>query len=392
MSYFAASPKPLGQVLFLSVILAVSFARRSAEAQEALADDSFRSEPQTEAPGAPGRAAEAGTERVHSEVTIVAGNTASARTRALEQALLFAVRQRWDRLVFQSGLAGNPDAAVAEALARYRSGLLARASRFVDSYRIAAEGRHASRYSVEAEVDVDGASLARELSRIQGLSSAARPTSKILLRSAIESDADVVSVLAERLEEKGFRVERMDANDPSFSSTPDDPSVAVQFFAPAHRVGTIWGTPALSVGCELSLVVSRAGFADRTLKSAAWGVATDERRTVRCFLSALRKIEATLVETFAQAGERAQGDHIDVITHSTSPAVSSWLLKTLGGVDTVQSAKLRTISKTSATVRVQPGGRPEALAERLMSRGEGAFELIRVEDGVIELHQSGNLQ
>jgi hypothetical protein len=176
------NPRRFGLVLF-GIGLLLASAPLPAHAQETLA-------PAAEvAPGVVG------------EAPIAAGNTASARERALEEAFRQLVDRTFAQLLSELGGA-TPTAAQASV----RASWLQRPRRLVRNYRVLEESEQAGNLRVRVTADLDEAGMRRELERARG-AAAPRSTPVGAVPVAALSSAEAASAVTAALSSGGVRAE-----------------------------------------------------------------------------------------------------------------------------------------------------------------------------------------
>jgi len=279
-----------------------------------------------------------------SEVSVVGGNVASARERAVAEALKQAVDQAITELA--------PDARAAQP--KVVGQILGKARVYVRRYRSILEGEsRPSRYAVKLEAEVDEPAVRRTLERGAAAPAAAAapgtPSYFVVGAGAVEASDAVVRALAGG----GVRAERAP------SGTPDQARAveaagraglgAVVFVNGAFTAeGQVRGAGVEAISCTVGLRVvaapTGAAIAEDNQTARAFAPRADEARK-DCFARAA----AAAVPHVAPQAAASHGGASDLRTVIVDVEVSQAgavqpLLKQLRGSGTISSVDLRRIT------------------------------------------------
>lgn len=313
-----------------------------------------------------------GTKIGAAEVPIVGGNVASARERALTDALKQAIDQSITALA--------PDLRTKQP--KTVNQLLGKARTFVRRYRTIEEGEaDRGRYAVKLEVEVDEPALHRALDTVPtGAPAGAVAASYLLVGAGPDDAADAV---ARSLTATGAKVERAPRDQREQAHAMENAArsgVGVIAFVngTATPEGQVRGLGLEAVSCSLSLRLVAAG------SGQALG---DESRTQRSFSErgvddarkeCLARVAGGLVHALAPtAGARGTSDLRTIVVDAdvVEPAVVPALLKQLRGTASVSSVDIRRIAPGRIEVWVRSRLTGSALAGVLGREGATTLAL-----------------
>ena len=227
----------LGLVLLtvLAAALPVVGGGAGARAQEVLA-------PSTEpAPGVVG------------EAPIAAGNAASARERALEEAFRQLVEKAFAQLLSELG-SSTPTAAQAGV----RAGWLQRPRRLVRGYRVLEESEQAGNLRVRVTADLDEAGMRRELERARGGAATTRSVPAGAVPVVALASPEAAAAVAAALAAGGVRAELLPARLADVAAArplalKSGRGVAVAVTGREEDEGLLRGAGLRACACELSV-------------------------------------------------------------------------------------------------------------------------------------------
>jgi hypothetical protein len=314
----------------------------------------------------------AGTKIGAAEVPIVGGNVASARERALTDALKQAIDQSLTALA--------PDLRAKQP--KTVNQLLGKARTFVRRYRTIEEGEAGrGRYAVKLEVDVDEPALLRALDTAPtGAPAGAVTASYLLVGTGADEAADAV---ARSLAATGAKVERAPRDQREQAHAMENAArsgIGVIAFVngAATPEGQVRGLGLEAVSCNLSLRLVATG------SGLALG---DESRAQRSFSE--RGVEDARKECLARAaggvvhalapaaGARGASDLRTIVVDAdvTEPVVVPTLLKQLRATASVSSVDIRRIVPGRIEVWVRSRLTGSALAGVLGREGATTLAL-----------------
>jgi hypothetical protein len=103
---------------------------------------------------------------VTAEAPIVAGNAASAKQRAMDDAFRQAVERSFAVLIAEAGL--SPTEPLPSGLLAMKSGFFSRAKRYIRGYRLLEESEEGGRVRLQIDAEVDEGLLRREIDKARG--------------------------------------------------------------------------------------------------------------------------------------------------------------------------------------------------------------------------------
>jgi hypothetical protein len=333
----------------------------------------------------PGDVASPGFRLGSSEVPVVGGNLASARERAVTEALKQAVGQAISAIAPE---ARSQPKTVAQILGKVRA--------FVRRYRSLQEGEvGSSRYAVKLEAEVDESAVRRAFDRgaspAPAAAATAAPSYFVVAGGVVEATDAVVKALGGA----GLRVQRAPV------VTWDQPRAveaaaraglsAVAFVnATANPEGEVRGAGVEAVSCTIGLRVVAAGTGaavaedTQTVRSFA-GRADEARRD--CFT---RASAAVLPHAFPQTSAVRGSPDLRTITIDVDlaePGAVQPLLKQLRGSGSVSAVDIRRIVPGHVELQIRSRMTAPALVALLgrdtsgavsFSAAEAAGDLVRV--------------
>ena len=340
--------------------------------------------PPATAPAAPGAAPAVplppGTHLGVAEVPIVGGNLASARERALAEAMKQAVSDAIG-VVAPEARAGDPKQVVQ---------VLARARTFVQRYRTREDGEVAnagqSRYAMKIEAEVDEAALGRALAKAPAtpaVALGAGAPSYLLVASGPPEAADAVY---RALAAGGTRVERSHealSPGPAADFAAHAGLGAIVFAnATANREGQIRGVGVEAVSCSVSVRLAASGtaaaLAEDTRAERSFAEREDEARKDclgRAAGVAVRHVIPQTGTGRSPSDLRTVVADVDVVEQGAVLA----LLKQLRGSGSVSAVDLRRVLAGRAELAIRSRLTAPALAAAIGRESNGPVVISGVE-------------
>jgi hypothetical protein len=303
---------------------------------------------------------------VTGQSTVVGGNSAGARERALDEAFRQGIDQSLAELL---------DAPTRAAQAKAIKALGAKARTYVRRYRALEEGEAAGLYTVKLEVEVDEPALRRAVERWgapAGVASpVAAPAPGLLL---VAPSSEVAAPLLAALVAQGARAQLAE---PAAAAPSAALAAAVRASLPqvafvtseSRDEGLVRGTAKIGASCRVSarVVSTPAGLpvAEHASSPVAFG---DDEAAARaqCFGQAAAEL-ATRLAPAGAAAHVAGGDlrAVTIEADVVEPAAVVALLRNVRAVGSVSSAELRHVSPGKAEIRTRTRGLAQALAPAL---------------------------
>jgi hypothetical protein len=333
-------------------------------------------------PGAPPQAPlPPGVRLVSGQATVVGGNSAGARERALDDAVRQAVEQ---------ALAEQLDAQTRAAQARAIKTLQGRARSYIKRYRTVDENESNGLYTVRIEAEVDDLALRRATERwtpsapppdSAGTPPGARPAASLMV--VVSGPIDAGTALLAALASAGVRAQ---LGDPTLAG--GDPGRAVQAAARAAFSGVAFVSAAVvddgvvrgpgqaAVSCQLGAkVVSVPSGQSVAEASASPHTFADKPATARA--DCLSRAAAAVAPRLSSSGAGPAGSptdlrplvlDIDVV----EPSAIAAFLRVVRGMGSVSSADVRRIVLGRGEIRVRTRLTAAVLAQALGRDNPGA--------------------
>jgi hypothetical protein len=337
---------------------------------------------------APARAQEAaeapvgqpGLRIVTGQSTVVGGNSAGARERALDEAFRQGIDQSLAELL---------DAPTRAAQAKAIKALGAKARTYVRRYRALEEGEAAGLYTVKLEVEVDEPALRRAVERWGAPAGVAAPVAApapgLLLVAPGITEAPL---LLAALVAQGARAQLAE---PAAAAPSSALAAAVRASLPqvayvtaeARDEGSVRGTAKVGASCRLTarVVSAPAGLPVAEHAAAPVAFADDEAAArTQCLAQAAAELATRLVP--AGAASHAAGGDLRAVTIEADvvePAAVVALLRNVRAVGSVSSAELRHVSPGKAEIRARTRSLAQALAPALARDAAQALMVSNVE-------------
>jgi hypothetical protein len=273
------------------------------------------------------------------EAPIVAGNAATAKQRALDDAFRQAVERSFTALAAEGGGEGG-------TVPQLRASLFARARRYVRGYRVVGEGEEGGRYRVQVEADVDEGLLRRDIDRARGSSSPLPARAATGLAVLITgSPAEAVAAVARALGAAGLRAETPplgpldEARARELAGRAGAAGVAL-VSASVNPEGPVRGTGKRSAACQLAVRVLPASgnpAADRGTDTRAFADG-DAAAGSECLARAAGDLAAQVTASLSGGGSAPPGMRlvildVDLVEPAALPLVLQALRKTGNAVE-----------------------------------------------------------
>jgi hypothetical protein len=294
--------------------------------------------PATAAPGALGQA------------PIAAGDVATARDRALNEAFRQLVEAAFAGLLAETGSPPSP------ALTSLRAGWLQRPKRLVRSYKVLEQSEDGGMLRVRVTAELDEAFMRREFDRSRGTANrgVAPGVLPVLAVGAPEAAAALVAALADQ----GVRAQLQPGGSTDEAAlraiaTRAGRAVALVTGRAASE-GPVRGTGQQAVECQLGVRLVPAdgpASAERSAAARGFQVKEDDARTA-CFTRATRDLLPALLPDLG--GGASAGD-LRVVTLEldiNEPAVISPVLRALRKIGGGTSTEVRRVVVGRVEVRV----------------------------------------
>lgn len=328
-------------------------------------------QPAPPADGAPATAP--GARVVTAQAPVVGGNAASARERALDDAIRQAVTQT---------LADIVDPQTRAAQAKTIKTIEAKARSFVPRYRTLEEGEVAGMYNIRLEVEVDEIALRRRLERSSAppptLAPPARPGGPSLLLVPAdpgEATASFSAQFRKALASGGVTVQPaagVETSVPAAAAAAQRAGMdqAVLIAVDMTPEGPVRGTGRSSWSCRAVARVVAAGSggaaAERTATTRVF-VETHKPADSACFTPLIGELGARITGAVTTIPSGSAGDLRPVTLDAdvVEPAAVPALLKSLRGLGAVSSAELQRVAAGRAEIRIRTRAGTPALATAL---------------------------
>jgi hypothetical protein len=302
-------------------------------------------------------------EGVVGQAAIAAGNVASARERALDDAFRQLVEQAFADLVNETG-AG----ALSPPLASLRATWIARPKRLVRNYRVLEQGEAEGNYRVRVSAELDAAYMRRELDRARG--SANRGITPGVIPVVGGGPPEAAAAVASALASEGVRAQHQ-------PGAPTDEAglralagrsgrgVAVLVNGRAASEGLVRGTSEQAVECHLSVrLVGADGStkgSERSGGSRAFA-AGEQEAMAGCFARASRELLPAVIPDLGLA-TGGSGDLRVVMLDLdiNEPAVISPVLRALRKIAGPAAAEVRRVVVGRVEIHVRSRLAPSAL-------------------------------
>jgi hypothetical protein len=314
-----------------------------------------------QAPGAPPAAPAPAAEGAVGQAPIAAGDVATARDRALNEAFRQLVEAAFTGLVAENGGATSP------ALSSLRAGWLQRPKRLVRSYRVLEQSEVGGMLRVRVTAELDEAFMRREFDRSRGVAN--RGVAPGVLPVLAVGAPEAGTVLVNALGDQGIRAQLQAgaANDEAALralAARAGRSVALVTGRAASE-GPVRGTGQQAVECTLGvrLVSADAGPGpERNASARGFQIQEGDARTA-CFARAARDLLPALLPEVGRAGTAGDLRVVTLDLDINEPAVISPVLRALRKIGGATSTEVRRVVVGKVEVRVSSRlGAPALLA------------------------------
>jgi hypothetical protein len=286
------------------------------------------------------------------QAPIAAGDVASARERALNEAFRQLVDVAFAGMVAEAGGATSP------ALASLRAGWLQRPKRLVRSYRVLEQSEDGGMLRIRVTAELDEAFMRREFDRSRGVAN--RGVAPGVLPVLAVGAPEAGTVLVAALGDEGIRAQVQPGGTSDEAAlralaTRAGRSVALVTGRAASE-GPVRGTGQQAVECSLGvrMVSADAGAGgERTASARGFQIQEADARTA-CFARAARDLLPALLPEMGGGRAGATGD-LRVVTLDldiNEPAVISPVLRALRKIGGATSTEVRRVVVGRVEVRV----------------------------------------
>ncbi|MBN2574784.1 MAG: hypothetical protein JXP73_09485 [Deltaproteobacteria bacterium] len=308
------------------------------------------------AAGAQAQPADQAQNVVRAEAPIVAGNAVSAKKLALASAFRQAVEEAFAEIV----KAGPLPSPAPPAVLQLKASLASAAQRFVRSYRLLDQQTEGGMLKVMVEIDVDEASLRREIERASGtapsqvLPATRQPVTAILVAGAAPASSLTVAALAAL----GLRAQAAPAGaEAQLAVSAARQNVnALSVAAKSAAEDRVRGTSRIPVKCGITWRLFGAG--PQAMRGPAvvrtnedYGFAGDEPAARQaCFESAAAAVAREVATTLRSPIVSAQ--YVTLKLDIGDVGVIPALLHALKRMGSVSGREVRSVTANAAEIRV----------------------------------------
>jgi hypothetical protein len=317
---------------------------------------------------------------IPAEAPIVAGNAASAKQRALDDAFRQAVERVFAVLVAEAGISASEPPP--PALMQLKSTFFSRPKRYIRGYSIIEESQENGRIRLLVDADVNEGQLRREIDRARGAAPVvALPTSA---PSVLVTGGPPEAILAISRALGGAGVK---ADAPPLGSVDEGKArdIAARNHAAAALVvsanvtedGAVRGTSKWAAGCRMAVRVLSVGAAppaDRGAEARAFSEGKDAARAeclARAAGDVARQVAAGLTGAAPARDVRAVSLDLDLV----EPAVLPMVLQALKKMGSVSSAEVRRVTVGHVEIRAVTRLSGSALVSAIARELTGAAEV-----------------
>jgi len=313
------------------------------------------------------------------DVPVVGGNSASARERALDEAMRQAVGQELEEML-------DPQTRVSQA--RSIKAVQARARSYVKRYRTVEEKEAGGTYSLRIEAEVDDAALRRAVEK--WTAGPAGPPGPAAGRAGLPSlmlvvsgPADAGTALAGALSSAGIKARLGDPglSEPSqaLAAAAKASLSAVAFVSAAVADdGTVRGPGQAAVSCQMAVKVVSAPGAQPMAEEATTLRSFGERAPA-ARADCLTRAAAAVAPRLIPPGSRPTGGgelrSVTLDADIVEPPAVAALLKVVRGLGSVSAAEVRRIVPGRAMLQVRTRLQAPALAAALARETSGPVVL-----------------
>ena len=295
---------------------------------------------------------------IPAEAPIVAGNAASAKQRAMDDAFRQAVERTFAVLVAEAGF--SPSEPPPAGLMQLKSTFFSRAKRYIRGYRVLEESEEGGRLRLLIDAEVDEGLLRREIDRARGAAPVAiTPPASAPTVLLVGAPPEATMALARALGGAGLKTDTpplgaLDDGKAREIATRNHASAALVLSGNVTDEGAIRGTSKAAAGCRLAVRVLPAGAApptDRSAEAHAYSDGADAARA-ECLARAAGDVARQVAGGFASAAPvardmRAVSLELDIV----EPAALSLVLQALKKVGSVSSAEVRRVTVGHVEIR-----------------------------------------
>jgi hypothetical protein len=323
----------------------------------------------------PARAQEANPHAISAEAPIVAGNAASAKQRALDDAFRQAVERSFAVLMAEAGL--PPTEPPPAGLMQLKSTFFSRAKRYVRSYHVLEQSEEGGRYRLQIDAEIDEGLLRREIDRARGAApTAAAPAAGAPSVVVGGAPAEATQALVRALGSAGVKATTpagpIDEGQARQLATRDHASAALVVSGNVTDDGAVRGTTKWATGCRLAvrvLPIGAAPPADRAAEARAFSDGAGPARA-----ECLARVAGDVARQIAGSlgGGPVVGRDMRMVSLELDliePAALPLLLQACKKLGSVSSAEVRRVTvghvELRAVTRLAAGALIAALAREL---------------------------
>jgi hypothetical protein len=306
-------------------------------------------------------------EGVVGQAAIAAGNLASARERAMDDAFRQLCERAFTDLLGETGT-GSPS----PALASLRATWIARPRRLVRNYRVLEQGEVEGNFRVRVSAELDAAHMRREFDRVRG--SGNRGVTPGVVPVVGAGSPEAPAALAPLLQAEGVHAQHQPGgatDEPALRALAarSGRGVVVVVSGRAASEGPVRGTSEQSVECQLGVrLVGADGSVrspERSWTSRAFASSDDQARA-SCFGRASRDlIPALLPDLGLVAGGSGDLRAVLLDLDINEPAVISPVLRALRKIAGPTATEVRRVIVGRVEVHVRSRLAPPALLAAL---------------------------
>jgi hypothetical protein len=309
------------------------------------------------------------TEGVVGQAAVAAGNLASARERALDDAFRQLVERGFAELLSEAAAGATPN--VPANLASLRAAWIARPKRLVRSYRVLEQGEVDGTFRVRVTAELDAAHMRREFDRARG--SANKGVTPGAVPVVGSGPPEAPAALASALTAEGVRAQHQlgatdDAGLRAFAARSGR-GVVVAVTGRSASEGLVRGTSEQSVECQMTVRLLGADgsskASERSAGGRAFGSAEAEARAA-CFARATRDLlPALLPDLGSLTGGSGDLPVVVLDLDINEPAVISPVLRALRKIAGPSAAEVRRVIVGRVEIRVRSRLAPASLLNAL---------------------------
>ncbi len=337
-------------------------------------------------PALPGAVPPAPDGAVVALAPIVGGNAATAKQRALSDALRQSVEHVLTAILVEAGL-GDP---LSPGLIGLKTALPAGAKRFVRGYRLLDQSEVDGMLRLQLVADVDDALLRREVERLRGPTAASRlrPTLVAIVKlGPTAADTEGTLALAAVLGAAGVKTA---VGQEILTGTDDDAGLrrivgrvgaAAVLAVTASNVaeGSVRGTNMFASQCRMAIWFFPLGggtpIAGPTAEGRAFAETADRAQSA-CFKRSANDLCPEVVRLLVSANVSSPDARLLTLTLDlVEPAALGPVLRTLRKMGSVTSSEVRRVAVGAVEIRVATRATPVSLGAALAQALRGTLDV-----------------